>query len=322
MKIRIGYILFIVFVSIAFAKGQTGQIIVDKSYENLKWEEFVLSLETKYKLRFFYEEDEVPDFRIRLIRDSVTLESALRYNLSSRGYEFSFDRHGNVFINQNEKIETLLHEDFFDALGPETDIEEGQSITESSGDDYLKTGKHYITEKVTIGNKKAGSGKRNFVLSGRVISSEENKPIVGGTIYIVELETGTTTDDDGNYYLTLKKGTYTLLFNSIESEEKRYKIVGLSDDELNVVLTKKMFELDEVEIRSESDNNVRGIQMGYVKLDAKEIKEVPVALGERDVIKVALLLPGVQSVGEGAAGFNVRGSPADQNLLYQQGSGV
>jgi len=39
-------------------------------------------------------------------------------------------------------------------------------------------------------------------------------------------------------------------------------------------------------------------------------------MGERDIIKVALLLPGVQSVGEGAAGYNVRGSPADQNVFY------
>jgi len=39
-------------------------------------------------------------------------------------------------------------------------------------------------------------------------------------------------------------------------------------------------------------------------------------LGEKDIIKVALLLPGIQTVGEGSSGFNVRGSPTDQNLFY------
>ena len=74
--------------------------------------------------------------------------------------------------------------------------------------------------------------------------------------------------------------------------------------------------MEEVEIRSESRHNVKGIQMGYEKIAIKNIKEIPVVLGERDIVKVALLLPGVQNVGEGSSGFNVRGSPADQNLFY------
>ena len=39
-------------------------------------------------------------------------------------------------------------------------------------------------------------------------------------------------------------------------------------------------------------------------------------MGEKDVLKVIQMLPGVQTVGEGAAGFNVRGSAADQNMIY------
>jgi hypothetical protein len=38
-------------------------------------------------------------------------------------------------------------------------------------------------------------------------------------------------------------------------------------------------------------------------------------MGERDIFKVATLMPGVQTVGEGSAGFNVRGSASDQNLF-------
>jgi hypothetical protein len=38
-------------------------------------------------------------------------------------------------------------------------------------------------------------------------------------------------------------------------------------------------------------------------------------LGEVDVLKSILLLPGVTNAGEGASGFNVRGGGADQNLI-------
>jgi len=62
--------------------------------------------------------------------------------------------------------------------------------------------------------------------------------------------------------------------------------------------------------------------MGFERISARMISEIPVVMGERDIIKVALLLPGVTSVGEGAAGFNVRGSPSDQNLFYIENAPV
>ena len=42
---------------------------------------------------------------------------------------------------------------------------------------------------------------------------------------------------------------------------------------------------------------------------------MPVVLGEVDVIKSILFLPGVTNAGEGQSGFNVRGGGADQNLI-------
>ncbi len=56
--------------------------------------------------------------------------------------------------------------------------------------------------------------------------------------------------------------------------------------------------------------------MGFERLNYNIFKEIPLVMGERDIINVVKMLPGVQSVGEGAAGFNVRGSGADQNMIY------
>jgi hypothetical protein len=51
------------------------------------------------------------------------------------------------------------------------------------------------------------------------------------------------------------------------------------------------------------------------RLDVKTIKTMPALLGEVDVIRSIQMLPGVTTVGEGAAGFNVRGGSIDQNLI-------
>lgn len=55
--------------------------------------------------------------------------------------------------------------------------------------------------------------------------------------------------------------------------------------------------------------------MSVNTLTAKTIKNIPVVLGEADVVKSILLLPGVTNAGEASSGFNVRGGSADQNLI-------
>ena len=55
--------------------------------------------------------------------------------------------------------------------------------------------------------------------------------------------------------------------------------------------------------------------MSVNKLSMATIKKMPVVLGEADVLKSILLLPGVTNAGEGQSGFNVRGGGADQNLI-------
>ena len=56
--------------------------------------------------------------------------------------------------------------------------------------------------------------------------------------------------------------------------------------------------------------------MSVNKLSIAQIKAMPAILGEVDVIKSILTLPGVTNAGEGQSGFNVRGGAADQNLIY------
>ncbi|MBK8490409.1 MAG: TonB-dependent receptor [Saprospirales bacterium] len=90
----------------------------------------------------------------------------------------------------------------------------------------------------------------------------------------------------------------------------------MSSGKLDLTLRPKAFLLNSVVVSSERYNNVSGSQMGFENIAVKDIKSIPMVLGEGDVLKVVQLLPGVQSVGEGSAGFNVRGSPADQNLFY------
>src|SRR6185369_15306553 len=92
-------------------------------------------------------------------------------------------------------------------------------------------------------------------------------------------------------------------------------IMLYADGKLEIELDPDVTPLKEVVVESDKDVRVMGMQMGMEKLDIKTMKNMPLALGEPDVMKVVLALPGVQSVGEGTVGLNVRGGATNQNLI-------
>jgi len=296
--------------------GQVQDIIITSDYKNLSWEEFVTKVEQNHPVHFYYKKSDIPPITITFSNEKIFLGDLLDKELEKQKLYFAYDKSGNIFISKTRFKIKQLPEHFFDSIIYHKQSKNVEETDLTAGSEYITTNKNLITRTITIGNNKDGAKSRYFTLSGYVKSAVSGKAIVGGRLIIKETGVGTTTDDKGFYTLTLKKGTYTLEVNSLESKEQKVRIIGLSNGTLDFSLEENQYMLDEVEINSAVDDNVRGIQMGYEKLSGKELKEVPVVLGERDIIKVALLLPGVQVVGEGAAGFNVRGSPADQNMFY------
>jgi outer membrane receptor for ferrienterochelin and colicin len=59
--------------------------------------------------------------------------------------------------------------------------------------------------------------------------------------------------------------------------------------------------------------------MSMISIPVKEIKSIPMFMGEADIIKTIQLMPGVQSGSEGTSGIYVRGGGPDQNLFLLDG---
>ena len=292
--------------------GRHRQAMLDRSYDDQPWNRVLERIEKEKGIHVYIVADSIPDFQFRVDQDSIPLLTALSTNFNAYQIEASMDEDGNVYLNKQYKISTTLHPDFFKAVVQQ----EEKPDKETERSDYLNTNKVYIPQTVVVGSRKEGVNKTMATVRGKVINSEDRTPIINGTIYVEETEHGAVTDEQGQFSLELRKGTYTFRINSIESTEKVLKVIVYSDGFINIDLEPELYLLQEIVVSSDRHHNVRGTQMGFEIIDTKKVKEIPVVLGERDIIKVALLLPGVQSVGEGTSGFNVRGSPADQNLFY------
>jgi len=74
-------------------------------------------------------------------------------------------------------------------------------------------------------------------------------------------------------------------------------------------------ELDEIIVVAGRQNAVKSTSMGSEKFKPQMLKNIPSALGESDIMKIVLTLPGVKTVGEASSGYNVRGGASDQNLI-------
>lgn len=158
--------------------------------------------------------------------------------------------------------------------------------------------------------------QEKYTLSGTVSEEKSNETLIGVNILFPEIQAGTTTNEYGFYSITLPEGSYKVIisylgYNSIiESLELKENIIK------NYALFEALENLEEVIITENIEKlNIKAPQMSVNKLTSATIKEIPVVLGEADIIKAITLLPGVTTAGEGASGFNVRGGAADQNLI-------
>ncbi|MGB0177120.1 MAG: TonB-dependent receptor plug domain-containing protein, partial [Owenweeksia sp.] len=106
-----------------------------------------------------------------------------------------------------------------------------------------------------------------------------------------------------------------LYVTNLGMREAERSILLYSDGELNIELRESIQSLQAVEVSAERDMNLRRTEMGIEQLDVKTLKQIPSAMGEADVLRAVLTLPGVKSVGEASTGFNVRGGAVDQNLI-------
>ena len=158
--------------------------------------------------------------------------------------------------------------------------------------------------------------QERFTLNGYITDSESGESLIGATVFINEINSGTVTNPYGFYSITLDEGNYNIDFRYIGYNTISKEIDLSSNTKVDIELASSDIQLESVVVSDVAeDYNISSIEMSTAKLDMSKVTEIPTFLGENDIIKAIQLLPGVSSVGEGASGFNVRGGSVGQNLV-------
>jgi hypothetical protein len=161
------------------------------------------------------------------------------------------------------------------------------------------------------------------VVNGRISQAGDNEPLESATVYFIELSRGVASDEDGLYEISVPLGRYTVRVQFLAYRTIETTVEVLSSGTLNFEMQETELDLDEIVVEGEGSTDLlRGSVTGVEVVQISDLAQVPVLLGEVDVIQSLVALPGVQTVGEGASGFNVRGGSVDQNLVLLDGSPI
>ncbi|MCD8094048.1 MAG: TonB-dependent receptor [Bacteroides sp.] len=178
-----------------------------------------------------------------------------------------------------------------------------------------------VTEKADSENRLYSIGKvrettgGKLSLSGIVYDFKTGERVSGANIRVKGQSNATITNAKGEYSLEIPDGYVELLITSINVQDTRRQVMLYEDGQLDIVLEEKAHQLDEVVISRDRIEQMRSTQLGVEKLQPTKLKNIPMAMGEADILKVIQALPGVKTVGEASTGFNVRGGATDQNLI-------
>lgn len=158
---------------------------------------------------------------------------------------------------------------------------------------------------------------QNITLSGYVKDAQTQESLIGATVFESNRQTGVVTNDYGYFSLTLPKvDTIGLVISYIGYQAQAKKIATKEDLRLNFLLEPTSNALSEVTVSASRNNdNVQRAQMSVIDVPMRAINSLPVIGGERDILKIIQLLPGVQAGQEGTTGYFVRGGNLDQNLV-------
>ncbi len=156
-----------------------------------------------------------------------------------------------------------------------------------------------------------------FTINGTLKNATTGETLLGASILIKNEKQGVISNEYGYYSITLPQKEYTLQFSHIGFDPFEMQIHLTEDQNLDIELYPVVNTLDEIVIISSknSNNKTNSVGLGFSNLKSEDIKKLPSLLGEADVTRAFLTQPGINSVGEGATGFNVRGGNIDQNLI-------
>lgn len=313
-------ILLIIFlICILFdSHSQPSDVAPDKliscHFSNVSFREFSDFIFNETGVMIYYQDSWVDSLSVSIEAENLPVGSVVEKALSGTKLKVSV-WNGGLVILPGERLPVRLP-DYSAGTEQESITDSLEEALTQSEARYLTGRKAGVTQTIRIGSNGKPGAKGTVTIRGRIIEEQTGLPVMGATMFIEELKSGTASDPDGFLTMVIKPGSYTAVFAYVGLERKKYQLEVVSDGDFTIGMQRTVIQMKEVVVVGDRQMNIRSTDPGLEKISAKAIKEIPTMMGERDILKISEMLPGIVTVGEGSAGLNVRGGNYDQNAFF------
>ncbi len=266
------------------------------SQERVSLSAYLNQLDSTTNLTFFFKDQWIAPISIETT-ESADYIGLIKSTISAYGLNLYIHEETNVFIYPNP-----------------VELERSQKSASV-------TGNLRASHIVRIGNALDSDRNKVYQLRGKLV--DESNGLLSGVNIQVDNELVAKTDENGNYVLDLKPGNYLVTFSYVGKESEKRFITLFSSGNLDVPLFADSELLDEVIVEGSELGRASEIgTVGAQKLSVNKLEKLPSFLGDVDVVKSTIALPGVTVSGESSSYLNVRGGRNDQTLVLMNGTTV
>ena len=92
-----------------------------------------------------------------------------------------------------------------------------------------------------------------FTITGKVVDSTTKEPLFGASVFAQNTTSGTTTNREGEFSLSLKSGGYELIVSFTGYQSREIRISNNDNNPLQIEMTKEEKAMEEVVIRSSNE---------------------------------------------------------------------
>lgn len=299
--------------------------LISGNFHTATFHEFVEKVESQTNFHFYYDASQFDSTTITISVSKAHLQAVLDKIFNNTQWHYLIDKDNHVFITQGFLLAANLPYGFFTG---QQDTASTVANNETGVSDYMNQPKKAVQD-ISIENKLFTIGiKRNEVpkgkvnMAGYIRDAQTGESISGVLIYTDHPRAQVSSDQFGYYSIILPAGRNTINIIAPGMFDAKRQLMLYSDGKFNIDLNEKVVKLKEVLVEAGKEKNVRSTIMGMDKLNMAAIKQIPAVMGEVDVLRAVLTLPGVKSVGEASTGLNVRGGATDQNLILFNGLNI
>lgn len=266
------------------------EIRMSGNYAHMPVRDLLIQLEKDYGVRFFFKEEWLPAGEVTLGFKDQNLSQVLAQ-----------------LFGKKELTYRIFEQNYVMIFPKGADNKPGSMGKES--------------QTMVIGDPLNEGRYQKAKLQGRILDGKSEEPLAGAVVYNTESGLAVTSDAKGKYLIELPTGELHLRISFLGYENLNLNVRLIQDGKADFEVFEQSHAIGEVTVVGEDAKATRA-QMSMIKMTAVTLKELPVMMGEADLIKSMVMMPGVQSTGEMSSGFNVRGGNTDQNLVLLDGAPV